>query len=262
MDPNTPQFLNVGADRTRGAARRRIACLVQEGAGPGLIWLQGFKSDMVSTKATALAEWAAQHGRALVRFDYSGHGQSEGRFEDGTISRWLEEARAVFEEMCKGPHIVVGSSMGGYLALALVRRLMVEHPQAAARIKAVILIAPAWDMTEELMWAAFPDPVRREVMETGVWLRPSQYGDPYPITRGLIEDGRRHLFAARPWNPGRPVVILHGRLDADVPYAHSERLMSFLQGGWARLIEVPDGDHRLSRPHDIAQLIGLIETVA
>lgn len=262
MDPTALQFLNVGTDGTAGAARRRIACLVQEGAGPGLLWLQGFKSDMVSTKAAALADWAAQKGRALVRFDYSGHGQSEGRFEEGTISHWLEEARAVFEQICKGPQIVIGSSMGGYLALALVRRLMAEHPAQAARITAVILIAPAWDMTEELMWAAFSDSARREVMDKGQWLRPSQYGDPYPITRGLIEDGRRHLFADRPWNPGRPIVILHGRLDPDVPYSHSERLVAFLQGGWTRLIEVPDGDHRLSRPQDIAQLIGLIETVA
>jgi pimeloyl-ACP methyl ester carboxylesterase len=111
------------------------------------------------------------------------------------------------------------------------------------------------------MWKAFPDAVRREIMDKGVWLRPSQYGDPYPITRGLIEDGRRHLIGGERWNPGRPIVIMHGRLDPDVPFAHSQALMDNLDGGWARLVQVPDGEHRLSRPEDIALLLELIEGV-
>ena len=257
MTPTEPQFLDVGA----GVAHRRIACLLQAGSSPGLVWLQGFKSDMVSTKATALAEWAAHQRLGLARFDYSGHGRSGGRFEDGTLGRWLEEARAVFDRLTAGPQILIGSSMGGAIALALLRRLMVEHPAAAARIRALVLIAPAWDLTEELMWKAFPDAVKRAVMDTGVWLRPSHYGEPYPITRGLIEDGRRHLLARRRWNPGRPVVILHGRLDPDVPFAHSEVLTGFLDGGWARLREVADGEHRLSRPEDLALLFQLIDGV-
>lgn len=254
-----PQFLDVG----KGAARRRIACLQQAGDGkrPGLFWLQGFKSDMVSTKATALAEWAAARRQAVTRFDYSGHGQSEGRFEDGTLGRWIEEARTVFDTLTQGPQVVIGSSMGGAIALALLKRLQVEHPSAAARIKALVLIAPAWDMTEELMWKQFPAEVQRAVIANGVWLRPSQYGDPYPITRGLIEDGRRHLLARKPWNPGRPIAILHGRLDPDVPFEHSEKLLEFLNGGWSSLTEVPDGEHRLSRPEDLAKLFALIEKV-
>lgn len=263
MAPNEPQFIDVGS----GAARRRIAYLQQlgdsqgEGSGAGLVWLQGFKSDMVSTKAAALAEWSTAKGIALTRFDYSGHGQSGGRFEDGTLGRWIEEARAVFEQLTTGPQVVIGSSMGGAIALCLLKRLIAEHPAGAARIKAMVLIAPAWDMTEALMWDAFPEAVKREIMDNGVWLRPSQYGDPYPITRRLIEDGRRHLIGGERWNPGRPVVIMHGRLDPDVPFAHSQALMTKLDGGWARLIEVADGEHRLSRPEDIAQMLQLIEEV-
>ena len=253
------QFLDVGV----GAARRRIAYLQQQATAPGagLIWLQGFKSDMVSLKASALGEWAAQTGRALTRFDYSGHGQSEGRFDHGTLGDWIEEARAVFQQLTHGPQILVGSSMGGAIALALLRRLMVEYPASAARIKALVLIAPAWDMTEELMWSRFPEAVRRDVMEQGVWLRPSQYGAPYPITRGLIEDGRRHLLGRQRWNPGRPIAIMHGRLDPDVPFAHSQTLLGFLDGNCVRIVEVPDGEHRLSRPEDIALLFRLIEEV-
>ena len=257
MIVNEPEFIEVG----NGAAARRIAYLKQDGGSPGLLWLQGFKSDMVSTKASALADWAAARKLALTRFDYSGHGQSGGRFEDGTLGRWIEEARAVFERLTQGPQIVIGSSMGGAIALALLKRLMAEHPAGAARIKALVLIAPAWDMTEELMWKQFPEAIKREVLEKGVWMRPSQYGDPYPLTRGLIEDGRRHLIGSERWNPARPVVILHGRLDPDVPFAHSERLVGSLDGGWTRLVEVPDGEHRLSRPEDIDLLFGLIESV-
>lgn len=256
MTEPQPQFLEVGGT----AARRRIAYIKQAGRRPGLVWLQGFKSDMVSTKASALSEWAGRLDIPLVRFDYSGHGQSEGRFEDGTLGRWIEEARAVFEQLTEGPQVLIGSSMGGAITLALTKRLMAEHPAGAARIKALVLIAPAWDMTEELMWKQFPDEAKRALTEKGVWMRPSQYGDPYPITRGLIEDGRRHLIGGERWNPGRPVAILHGRQDPDVPFAHSETLMRRLQGDWTRLVEVPDGEHRLSRPQDIELLLGLIET--
>lgn len=258
MTERQPQFLDVGD----GAARRRIACLVQPGSDPGkpgLVWLQGFKSDMISLKASALADWAAARGSALVRFDYSGHGQSAGRFEDGTLGQWIEEARAVLCRLTQGRQILVGSSMGGMIALALLKRLMVEQPAEAARIAALVLIAPAWDLTEELMWARFPDSVRTQIMRDGAWLRPSQYGDPYPITRGLIEDGRRHLIGRQPWNPGRPVLILHGRLDPDVPFEHSQTLCGLLEGGWCRLTEVPDAEHRLSRPADIARLFEIIE---
>ncbi|MEQ1614735.1 MAG: alpha/beta fold hydrolase [Hyphomicrobiaceae bacterium] len=242
-----PQMIDVDT----AGSRRAIATLVSPGSAPGLMWLPGFKSDMLSTKASALAEWAAARGLASTRFDYSGHGQSGGRFEDGTIGRWLEEAAAVFTRLTQGPQIVVGSSMGGYIALLLLKRLLRDAPADAARIKGLMLIAPAWDMTQELMWNRFADDTKIEIEATGVWLRPSAYGEPYPITRGLIEDGRNNLIGSAPWNPGRPVHILHGKLDPDVPWQHTVALESILEGDWTHTTWVEDGEHRLSRPEDI-----------
>jgi pimeloyl-ACP methyl ester carboxylesterase len=257
MPPAEPQFLDIG----HGADCRRIAVILSPGRGggkarPGVLWLPGFKSEMTSTKASALAAWAAERGLALTRLDYSGHGRSPGRLEDGTIGRWLEEVRRVFVTATHGPQVVVGSSMGGYLALLLLRELMASAPGEAARLKGLVLIAPAWDMTERLMWPRFSDAARRDILEKGVYLRPSRYGDgPYPITRGLIEEGRRHLIGAAPFDPGRPVHILHGLQDPDVPWEHTLDLEAHLDGGHVRVTAVPDGDHRLSRPEDIALLL-------
>jgi len=250
-----PQMIDVGTAQ----ARREIATLVAGGAAPGLVWLPGFKSDMISTKAAALAEWAAARGLACTRFDYSGHGQSGGRFEDGTIGRWLEEAEAVFRQQTAGPQIVVGSSMGGYIALLLLKHLLQSAAADAGRIKGLVLIAPAWDMTEELMWQRFSDDAKAAIESKGVWLRPSAYGEPYPITRGLIEDGRRHLLGRQPWDPGRPVHIIHGKLDPDVPWQHTVALDGFLHGGWTRLTWVEDGEHRLSRPQDLTLMFEIID---
>lgn len=254
MTETEPQFMDVGDDE----ARRRVAILQDAGATPGLFWLSGFKSDMVSTKATALSSWARANHLACTRFDYSGHGQSGGRFEDGTIGRWLEEAETVFLSRTEGPQIVVGSSMGGYLALLLLRRLMERRPADAARVAALVLIAPAWDMTEELMWKEMPASAKADLETKGVWLRPSNYGEPYPITRQLIEEGRKHLFARRTWDPGRPVHIIHGLLDPDVPWEHTLDLASFLAGDHASVSAVPDGEHRLSRPEDLALLFDIV----
>ncbi|MEM9029641.1 MAG: alpha/beta hydrolase [Pseudomonadota bacterium] len=257
MENSQPQFLAVG----EGASLRRIAYLQQFGQAAGVMWLQGFKSDMVSTKASALSEWAIESGAALTRFDYSGHGQSEGRFEDGTVSAWLAEAEAVFRQLTQGPQILVGSSMGGYLTMLLQRRLVDAAPADARRIVGIVLIAPAWDMTEALMWDEFPEDVRKQILTAGVWERPSQYGEPYPITRELIEDGRRHLFAGSTWTPDCPVRIIQGRLDPDVPFDHSKRLLEIMSRADVELIEVPDGEHRLSRPEDIDLLIRTIEAM-
>ncbi len=255
-----PQQLIVG----NGSNQRPIAYMTQPrnaaGVEPGIIWLQGFKSEMTSIKATALAEWTAARGLAYTRFDYSGHGRScrapDSRFEDGTISRWLEEACAIFDQVTTGQQIVVGSSMGGYLALLMTRRLLAEaSPSKPCRTAGLVLIAPAWDMTEELMWQRATEEARRAILDVGVWYRPSQYGDePYAITRGLIEDGRNNLLGTTSWNPGCPVEIIHGRLDPDVPFAHSERLVANLTGSPVNLIEVADGEHRLSRPQDLELL--------
>jgi len=254
MTPAQPQFIDVGL----GAAGRRIAVIADAGRSPGLFWLSGFKSDMVSTKASAIASYADAHGLACTRFDYSGHGQSGGRFEDGTIGRWLEEAVQVFRAETRGAQIVIGSSMGGYIALLLLKHLMDAHPEDAMRIGALVLIAPAWDMTEELMWKEMPASAKAELDRTGVWLRPSNYGEPYPITRQLIEEGRNHLLGRATWAPGRPVHIIHGLLDPDVPWEHTLDLASFLVGDSVHVTAVPDGEHRLSRPEDLDLLFGVI----
>ncbi|MCC6949285.1 MAG: alpha/beta hydrolase [Bradyrhizobiaceae bacterium] len=242
-----------------GASARRIAVRKQAGAAPGIFWLGGFNSDMRGTKAEALAAHAAKGGRACVRFDYSGHGESGGRFEDGTISRWLEEAIAVFETQASGPQIVVGSSMGGWIALLLARALA-KRPAPNAMLAGLMLIAPAPDFTEALMWAQFPPEVKRQIEETGSWQRPSAYSeDPYPITRALIEDGRKHLLLNGPIAVGCPVRVLQGVQDPDVPYSHAMKLVSCLAQDDVVLTLVKDGDHRLSRPEDIERLLRTIE---
>lgn len=229
--------------------------------GTGLFWLPGYKSDMASTKAFALADFAV--GRfGCTRFDYSGHGRSGGRFEDGTIGDWLDDAAAVFTKVTAGPQIVTGSSMGGYIALLLLRRLMAQSPADAARIKAIVLIAPAWDMTEELMWKAFSDEQKAALLADGQYLRPSEYGEPYTITKQLIEEGRSHLMAGKPFDPGRPVHIFQGLRDDAVPPAHTRRLVEMMPGGRVTLVEVADGDHRLSRDEDIKALCAVVATLA
>ncbi len=263
MSDREPQFLDIGAQGS--AAPRRIAYLHEDAivsSGLGLFWLPGYKSDMASTKATELARYARERGFGCTRFDYSGHGLSSGTFEDGTIGAWLGEAEAVFATVARGPQIVIGSSMGGHIALLLLRRLLAERPEHARRIKALVLIAPAWDMTEELMWKQFSDEARRQLMETGVYLQPSEYDEPYAITRALIEDGRQHLLARAPFDPGRPVVILQGAQDASVPIAHTRELLTFLKGSAIKLIEIPDGEHSLSRPEDLALLFATLDELA
>jgi pimeloyl-ACP methyl ester carboxylesterase len=250
-----PQTLIVGS----GAEGRNVSYISQSSGEPGLFWLSGFMSDMGSTKATAVAEWGGDRGYSVTRFDYSGHGRSSGRLEDGTIGRWLEEAEAVFAKVTKGPQIVIGSSMGGYLALLLLRRLLRAQSEDAQRIKALLLIAPAWDMTEELMWKHFPAETRRQITDEGFFLQPSAYAAPYTITRKLIEEGRTHLLARKPFDVGRPVVIIQGLQDPDVPSTHTKELKTFLTGDKVRLIEIPDGEHRLSRPQDLALFFSELE---
>lgn len=243
-----------------GAEARRIAVLARTGAAPAVIWLGGFYSDMSGTKAAALDAWGAQSGHAVVRFDYSGHGASGGSFTDGTIGRWLAEADAVVAQFSPGPCLLVGSSMGGYLAVLLALQTKARGSPAAG----LVLIAPAIDMTERLMWQEFPDAVRREIMEKGVWQRPSEYDEGgYPIARVLIEDGRNHLLFDKPTiEPGCPVHILHGRDDPDVPLAVSLDLVSALASDDVTLTIVHDGDHRLSRPDDIALLKRVVGEMA
>jgi pimeloyl-ACP methyl ester carboxylesterase len=251
-----PRFIDVGT----GDATRRIAVRRRDGAVPGLLWLGGFKSDMGGTKAAALDRWAAANRRSCVRFDYSGHGESGGKFTDGTIGRWLEESIAVWDAFCRGPQVVVGSSMGGWLALLLARELRRRKPAGdEATLSAMILIAPATDFTEELMWKRFPADVKRKLEANGVWERPSPYADdPYPITAGLIEDGRHHLLLGGLIETGCAVRILQGIADPDVPWSHAVELVSRLAQDDVVLSLIKDGDHRLSRPEDIDRLTGAV----
>src|SRR3982074_2723149 len=192
-----PAFIVVGKD----SAARSIAVRARAGDGPGLFWLGGFNSDMQGIKALALDAWAVEHGRACVRFHYSGHGASGGGVIGGPIGRWLEDSVAVFEQFCAGPQVVIGSSMGGWMALLLAREVA-RRPENRASLAGLVLIAPAPDFTEQLMWNGFSPEIQREIQTNGVWLRPSRYGDPYPITRALIEEGRDHLLLGSAINVG------------------------------------------------------------
>ena len=237
-----------------GAAARRIAMLARQGTPPGLFWLGGYRSDMRGTKAEAVDAFAAERGLACRRFDYSGHGESSGRFEDGTISRWLEEARAAFDQT-DGPQIVIGSSMGGWIALLLAA----AERQRSRRIAGLVLIAPAVDMTKALMWEPMPKPARKELAEAGIFYAPNAYGgEPMPITKALIDDGEQHLFGDRLVEVGCPVHILQGMEDAEVPWLHATALVEKLASDDAVLTLVKDGDHRLSRQEDLERLTGAI----
>jgi pimeloyl-ACP methyl ester carboxylesterase len=250
---NGLKFLHID----EGADRRTIAVRTLSGAAPGLFWLPGYKSDMRGTKAEALAHWAQDTGRACVRFDYSGHGESDGKFIDGTIGLWLAEALAVFDACCRGPQVLVGSSMGGWLALLLVLALRKRSQAGAeASVAGLVLIAPAVDFTEELMWRRFTPEIKRELEEKGQWARPSEYSpEPYLVTRQLIEEGRSHLILGGMIETGCPVRILQGVEDPDVPWRHAVELVSRLASDDVVLTLVKDGDHRLSRPEDIERLI-------
>jgi pimeloyl-ACP methyl ester carboxylesterase len=250
--PDTqPDFIEVGT----GAGARKIAVRARAGECPGLFWLSGFNSDMQGTKALALDAWAAEQGRACVRFDYSGHGISGGAFIDGTIGRWLEESIAVFDRFCDGPQVVIGSSMGGWMALLLAREITRRRGKGRAPLAGLVLIAPAPDFTEELMWKGFSAEVREEIETKGMWLRPSQYGEPIPITRALIEEGRNHLLLGSTIDVGCPVRIVQGAHDPDVPWQHAFALAHRLPSDDVVLTMIQDGDHRLSRPQDIARII-------
>jgi len=252
MSDNGLKFLHIG----EGGERRAIAVRAHDGALPGLFWLGGYKSDMGGTKATALADWAQTSHRACVRFDYSGHGQSEGAFTDGTIGRWLDESVAVFDACCKGPQILIGSSMGAWIALLLVRALRQRKSASPATVSGLVLVAPAVDFTEELMWKRFTPEIKRELAEKGVRARPSQYSpEPYLVTRRLIEEGRNHLLLGGMIEAGCPVRILQGVNDPDVPWQHAKALVARLGSDDAVLTLIKDGDHRLSRPEDIERLI-------
>lgn len=233
----------------------RLAWRAVAGEGPTVVWLGGFRSDMAGTKAQALADWALAKGRAYVRFDYFAHGESSGDFAKGTITRWREDALAVLDELVDGEAVLVGSSMGGWIAC-------LTALAAPRRVRALALIAPAPDFTAKLMTPGIPAEGWSDLERDGVWLRPSAYGDAYPITRTLLEDGARWSILDSEIPIEAPVRILQGGEDPDVPWRHALELAQAIKSADVVFTLVKDGDHRLSRPQDIARLIAAVEELA
>lgn len=252
MDADQPQFLAFGEPPKRRLAYRFTNA--EAGSDIGLIWLSGFLSDMASTKAEALASWAKQQRLPMLRFDYSGHGLSDGDLREASIGDWLAQARAMLGLLLATTEraIVVGSSMGGWVALLLARKLAQER--GLERLAGLVLIAPAWDMTERLMWDKMNDEARATLLRNGVFYEPSLYGDPYPITKRLIEEGRQHLIGASPLAFDLPVRIMQGMRDPDVPWGHAIELVERLRSDDVELTLIKDGDHRLSRDQDLRRL--------
>ena len=235
--------------------RRQIAYHRQDGAGPGVVFLGGFKSDMTGTKAMHLQAWAEAQGRAFLRFDYSGHGQSSGAFLDGAIGDWAADAIAAIATLTSGPQILVGSSMGGWMAL-LVARAMPE------RVAGLVGIAAAPDFTEDSMWAAFTPEMRAELALGQVAL-PTEYGDaPYIITKRLIEEGRDQLVLRNPLPLPFPVRLLQGTADVDVPPSVALRLLDHAISPDMRLTLVKGADHRFSTPECLALIVQAVEEVS
>jgi pimeloyl-ACP methyl ester carboxylesterase len=235
---------------------RSIAYVRTPGQGPGVVFLGGFMSDMTGTKAQFLQDWVQLQGRAFLRFDYSGHGQSSGAFEDGCIGDWAEDALAVINTLTEGPQVLVGSSMGGWISLLVAKAI----PE---RIAGMVGIAPAPDFTEDSMWSGFDEAQRAALMRDGQITVPSDYSpDGYPITRRLIEDGRRHLVLRAPLSLPFPLRILQGTADTDVPPSVALRLMDHADCPDLRLTLVKGADHRFSTPDCLAMIAASVENVS
>lgn len=233
----------------------RIAYRRRAGAGPGVVWLGGFRSDMLGTKAEHLDSWAARQGRAYLRFDYSGHGESEGEFNDGCIGEWSADALATFDALTNGPQILIGSSMGAWIATLLATK-------RDERIAGIIFIAPAPDFTETLMWPSFSDAQRAAIINEGRLEQPSDYSEePEVITKKLIEDGRNHLVMTNDVPITCPVRILQGMKDDAVPYTHALAFAQAITSNDVEAVLTKEGDHRLSEPADLARLERVLDAL-
>lgn len=254
-------YLDVGS----GTDSRRIAMLVRAAGagsrGPALLWLGGYRSDMSGTKAIEMDRLAERLGLAAIRFDYSGHGASGGEFKDGTISRWVEEALAVIAQVRPESLVIVGSSMGGWIALRLAQEL--REGNGNPRMAGMVLIAPAPDFTAELIEPSLGDAERQSLEERGYFEEPSEYSpEPNIFTRALLEDGRENRVLTGIIETGCPIHILQGMADPDVPYQHALKLLEHLPADDVVLSLVRDGDHRLSRPQDLERMIAAVEQMA
>lgn len=235
---------------------RRIAYCKTEGAGPGVVFLGGFRSDMTGTKALFLQDWAERQGRAFLRFDYSGHGQSSGDFLDGAIGDWFEDALAVITAVTTGRQILVGSSMGGWMALLIAKAI-------PDRVAGLVGIAAAPDFTQDSMWAGFDESQRQDLMARGRVELPSDYSDePYVITRRLIEEGRNRLVLRAPLHLPFPVRLLQGTADTDVPVSVAMRLLDHATGPDIRLTLSKGDDHRFSTPACLAMIAAAVADVS
>jgi pimeloyl-ACP methyl ester carboxylesterase len=256
LNPETA-MLEVG----QGADARSIAYVVTAASAadkPTLVWLGGYRSDMSGTKAVEIERHATERGCACLRFDYSGHGASGGAFRDGTISRWLEESLAVIDRTVAGPMILVGSSMGAWIALRLVQTLRARGE--GGRIAGLVLIAPAPDFTIDLIEPNLSDAERASLAERGYFEEPTPYGpEPNIFTAALIEDGRRNVVLSGMVETGCPIHILQGMADPDVPFTHALKLMEHLPADDVVMTLIGDGDHRLSRPEDIERILSAID---
>lgn len=252
MTATPPAFLDVDGSR--------IAVRHSTGSTPGIVWLGGYKSDMLGTKAETLSDWAASEGWAFLRHDYSGHGESGGAFADGTISTWLSQSLAVFRNFARGNQILVGSSMGAWIALRMVQEL---RKAGDASVVGLVLLAPAPDFTAELIEPVLTKAQKRDLAKNGFFAEPSDYSqEPYIYTRALIEDGRDNRVMTGPIDTHCPVHILQGLADADVPSSHALKLVSLLPADDVTLSLIPDGDHRLSRPQDLDMLVRAVSDMA
>ena len=234
---------------------RRLAYRRRGGAGPTVVFLGGLRSDMEGTKALFLEEWAARTGRSFLRFDYSGHGQSSGQFEDGAIGDWAEDAAAMLAARTEGRLILVGSSMGGWQALLAAR----AQPE---RVAGLVLIAAAPDFTEDGFWAGFDADRRAALMTEGRVALPSEYGEPLVVTLRMIEDGRRHLVLRQALPLPMPVRLLQGTDDADVDMSVALRLLAHAEGPDIRLTLVKGADHRFSSPDCLALIEAAVADVS
>ncbi len=248
----TASYLKAPPHLTEQA--EKIAYKMTKGKGPAIIWCGGLKSDMEGGKATHLHDWALRNQRSYIRFDYYGHGISSGRFRDGTISRWGEDVVTVMDELTRGDVILIGSSMGGWSSMLAAR----ARPD---RVKALVLIAPAPDFTEKLMWANWPEDVRRKIMEDGIYYEPSDYGEPYEYSRALIENGRQNLLLDSPYVFEGPVRILQGEADPVVPWEYAKQVIDVVTSKDVTFTLVKHGDHSLSAPEDLARLSATLETL-
>lgn len=251
-----PSFLDRGP--------HKLAFHKIDGTGPTLVWLGGFRSDMTGTKAMTLETYAKGRGQACLRFDYAGHGQSTGAFTDGTIGSWTDDAAAIIEVETQGDVVLVGSSMGGWigLLLAIQEAIRAKAKKHKSRIKALVLIAPAPDFTQKLMWPKFSDAEKETILREGRLVEPSPY-DPEPtiITRDLIEDGKDHQILDAMIETACPVRIIQGVCDDAVPHTHALKLMDVLAGEDVVLTLIKDGDHRLSRECDLETLVRVLDAL-